>query len=568
MLTKTWLLYRIAKFFATRYRYNSHYRFTVPDNPKFMGPWEAAQLIPDGAVLGTSGLGGNQWASIMYRAIRELYQETGHPKNLTVVTIAGQGSRGLSPGSLEELGLPGLCTRLFTGHFETFKSILRLADAGQCDLQCLPQGVFAFLLDGQGRGEESLLTRTGVGTFIDPRVGRGTPVANPHGEQWVKVEGDQLRFRAPKITAAVFNAPAADLEGNIYVKNCAMIGESHEIAKAARRNNGVVIVNVGRIVEKGHAEVFLECDKVDAVVVYRKTPQAAMIKHFEYWPMFTTESDLTLEEGIARLNFVNHVLGYAPRRTEVDKALARLAASVFAENAPKGSLVNIGTGLPEEVCQVIREGGLFDDITLFAESGVVGGLPAPGVYFGTAVCPREIISSAAIFKRCYAGLDISILGMLQVDSEGNVNVSKRGEGIINYVGPGGFIDFSSIAKTVVFVGSWMVRPTICLKDGKLSIVSPGKPKFVEKVDEITFSGKQAVASGRKIFYVTNVGVFQLTPRGVELTQVASGIDIQKDILDATRMRIILPESGNVPVVGESIMTGRSFQLRLREAHAL
>ena len=276
---------------------------------------------------------------------------------------------------------------------------------------------------------------------------------------------------------------------------------------------------------------------------------------------------MALEEGIARLKFLNHVLGYTPRRTKVDNALARLAASVFAENAPKGSLVNVGTGLPEEVCRLICEGGLFDDITLFTESGVVGGLPAPGVFFGVAACPREIASSAAVFKRCYAGLDISILGMLQVDSEGNVNVSKRGDGAINYVGPGGFIDFSSIAKTVVFVSSWMVRPTISLKNGRLSIVSPGKAKFVDKVDEITFSGKQAVASGRKIFYVTNVGVFRLTPRGVELTRVAPGIDIQKDILDATRMRIVLPESGNVPVVEESIMTGRGFRLRLREASA-
>ncbi len=564
ILTKTWLLYRIAKFLVVRNFHNTRYRFTVPGNPKFMGVRDAITMIPDGAVIGVSGLGANQWASMPYFAIRELFQETGHPRDLTVVCIGGQGSRGRSPGSLEELGLPGLCTRFFTGHFETFKSILRLADAGQCELQCMPQGVLAFLLEAQGRGEDSILIKTGLGTFIDPNVGNGTPIGNPNGPQYVSAEDGKLRYRLPKVNVAIFNAPSADREGNIYVRHAAMIAESREIARAARRNGGIVIVNVGRMVEKGHGEIFMRPEEVDAIVYHRNTPQAGSVKHYEYWPHFTTESSISLDEGIAQIAFLNHVLGFTPRRTRVDKALARLGASVFAENARKGSLVNVGIGLPEEVCRVVCQGGLFGDITLFAESGVVGGLPAPGVFFGTAVCPKEIIPSVEIFRRCYTNLDISILGMLQLDSEGNVNVSKRGEGAINYVGPGGFIDFSSNAKTIVFVSSWMVRARMGFRDGELSIVEPGKPKFVEHVDEITFSGKQALASGRKVFYVTNVGVFRLTERGVELIRVVPGIDIQKDILNATKMRIVLPESGEVPLVDKRIMTGEGFTLRLQD----
>ena len=127
VLTKAWILYRIAKYLATRYRYDTHYEYLVPGNPKFMGARDAVRLIRDEDVVATSGLGANQWAIIMYWAMRELFQETGHPRDLTVISIGGQGARGRAPGSLEELGHEGLCTRFFTGHVETFKSILRLA---------------------------------------------------------------------------------------------------------------------------------------------------------------------------------------------------------------------------------------------------------------------------------------------------------------------------------------------------------------------------------------------------------------------------------------------------------
>ena len=563
VLTKAWILYRIAKYLATRYRYDTHYEYLVPGNPKFMGARDAVRLIRDEDVVATSGLGANQWAIIMYWAMRELFQETGHPRDLTVISIGGQGARGRAPGSLEELGHEGLCTRFFTGHVETFKSILRLADAGKCDLQCIPQGVMAYLIEGQGRGEESLLTSTGVGTFVDPRVGTGTPVCNPHGKQWVAVEGDKLRYSLPKINVAVFNVPAADREGNLYIKNAALIGESYEIAKAARKNNGIVIANVGLVVDKGYDSVFLPADAVDAVVVYRQTPQAGSIHHYEYWPAFTTNGTASIHESVARLKFMNHILGFTPRRSAVDNALARLAASTFAEHVRKGSLVNIGVGLPEEVCRLLYDGGLFEDVTFFSESGVLGGLPAPGVFFGTAVCPTKIMTSAQIFHLCYDKLDVSILGMLQADSEGNVNVSKRGEGAINYVGPGGFVDFSAAARTIIFVSSWMVRPQIRIDDDRIRIVRPGPCKFTDKVDEITFSGKQALATGKRVFYATNVGVFQLTPRGMELMRVAPGIDIQSDILNATRMKVVLPESGEVPLVDASIITGKGFKLHLR-----
>ncbi len=561
--TKARLVYHMIRWLITRNHYDTRYAFTLPENPKFVGPREAVKLIPDNAFVAVSGLGGNQWASILYRTMRELFQETGHPKNLSVVAIGGMGARGRAPGSIEELGLEGLCTRLFAGHTETFKSILRLADAGKAEVQCLPQGVLAFLIEAQGRGEQSLRTDTGVGTFLDPRVGQGTPVAGTGVDQWVTVEGDRLRYSLPPITTALFNAPAADHKGNIYVRHASMIAETAEIARAARRNGGLVIANVGEVVEEGYADVFLPAEAVDRIVVYPGTEQAAAVKHRRRWPLFTLESDVSVDEGIAQLKFINQVLGITPRRSPVDYALARLAASIFAEQVKANALVNIGTGLPEEVCRLLHESGASSQVRFFSESGVLGGLPAPGVFFGAGVCPDEMVSSAQIFHTCYEHLDASILGVLEFDPQGNVNVSRRGEGALHYVGPGGFIDFSTNAKCVFFVSSWMVGGQMRLENGRLTIVKPGKIKLVDRVREITFNGERALKSGRGIFYVTNVGVFKLTPGGLELVRVVPGIDVRRDILEPSNNAVKLPASGEPSLADASVMTGEGFTIRLK-----
>lgn len=562
VLTKARLLIHIARWRAGWYRQNTQFAVTVPGNPKFMGPRDAVrECIQDGDVIGISGLGGNQRVSMLYWGIRDVFLETGHPRDLTAVAIGGIGGRSRIPGTLEELGKEGLVTRFITGHMETFKSLLRLGDEGKVELQVLPQGLMALMIDGQSRGETTLEHTTGIGTFVDPRVGRGSPLANTD-EQLVTVVGDKLRYELPKITVGMFNAPAADRKGNIYMKNTAMIAESGELARAARANGGKVIVNVGMIVDEGYDEVFLPADDVDAIVVWKGTEQTGSIPHRRYWSMFTTQSDMPVVEAIERARFANVVLGITPRRKPIEHATARLAGSIFARNAEPGAFVNIGVGLPEEVCRLMLSAGITEQITLFTESGVIGGVPAPGVFFGAAACPERMVSSAQVFKKCYENLDVTILGVLQADSHGNVNVSKRGEGAINYVGPGGFIDLTTAANMVVFVSSWMAGGRITLEDGRVRIGERGKVKFVDQVDEITFNGQEALKTGKKVFYVTNVGTFHLTPRGMELVNVMPGVDVQRDIVEATSMKVVLPESGHVPVVSDEIVTGQGFRLQL------
>jgi propionate CoA-transferase len=427
-------------------------------------------------------------------------------------------------------------------------------------MQCIPQGIVALLMEAQSKGQDSVLTTSGVGTFIDPRVGNGTLLFSAKGAQFVSVEGDQLRYTMPKINVAMFGAPAADREGNIYLRHSSVIAETPEIVKAAKLNGGRVIINVGRVVEKGYANIDIPAESVDAIVYDPNCEQVISVKHKKYWPMLTTEPNMPVSEAIQRVRYINHLLKITPKRTAVDDALARLAATIVASHAAPGIMLNIGVGLPEEVCRVMDEAGMLKKVTVFTESGVIGGIPAPGVFFGAAVCPQKMVSSAEIFRICKQNLDIAVLGVIEADEKGNVNVSKRGDDPRNYVGPGGFIDITGAAKTIVFVTTWMAHAEIGIIDGKIKIIKPGTPKFVPAVSEITFSGEQAIKNGKNVYYVTNVGVFQLTPKGLKLISVMPGIDVERDILGVTKAKIIMPESGQIPMADPAVVTGRDFKL--------
>jgi propionate CoA-transferase len=561
LLTRSSLLAQLGAWRASWALRQTRFGPRVEGNPRFMSARDAADLVPDGAVVMTSGLGGNALPSLLYAGLREAFEETGHPRDLTLVATGGTGARGLAPGTLEDVAVEGLCTRFIAGHLETYRAVLALADAGALELQCLPQGTLALLVEAQGRGERSLASRVGVGTFMDPRRGRGTPVIDPRAPQLVTVDGDQLRYRLPPVDVALFNLPAADRDGNLYARNAAVIAEAREAARAARRNGGVVIANVGLLVEPGRDEVFLAAGEVDAIVLHPATEQTLSVPHRHHWPVLVPgAAAAAAEDGLARLQFMSWVMGATPRRSEVDGGVARLAAWVLARHGHPGMSVNVGVGLPEEVCRVLHEAGLASQLELFTEGGVVGGVPAPGPFFGAAVCPTAVLSSAEVFRRCRAGLDATVLGFVQVDGAGDVNASRRGPGAAGYVGPGGSMDLAAAASTIVFVGSWLAHGRARVRRGELVLGRGGAPKLVEAVDEVTFSAAEALRAGKRVFYCTTAGAFQLTRRGLELLCLMPGIDLRRDLLDRTRAPIVLPASGEVPVVDRAVLTGAGFRL--------
>ncbi len=564
-LTRMKLFAHVMRWRMTWEKYDLHYPSPVKDNPKFMTAWEAVKLIPDGAVLGTSGMSGNQRFSLMCWAIRDRFLKEGHPRNLTLVNIGGQGGRGKLPGTLEELALEGLTKCLFVSHTETFKKHLKLAQEGKMEVQCTLFAALTFALRAQGEGKEFIIYDTGAGTFVDPRTGTGTRVCPENAPQYVEVtEGGRFKYWLPPVDTAVFSAPAADRKGNIYFKNSSFIGESFSLPKAVRQHGGRTIVNVGLIVDEGYDKEYLPADMVDAVVYWPETEQTITIKHRNYWDCFTPQSTMPIDEGLARTRYINDILKVTSVRIPADDALARLATRVFADHAHKGDHVDIGVGHPEQVARLLHESGVMKSLDMINESGAFGGVSAPGVFFGAAINPDKIVPSVQAFDRMYNRLDWVILGALEVDSYGNVNVSRRGDGPVNHVGPGGFIDLCECASNILFCCSWGDGAEVEVQGNKVNILKPGNIKFVDKVLEITFNGQEGLRKGKNIFYITHIGAFELTARGMELIYIMPGVNLQRDILEPCSMNIVMPVTGAPTVVGADIVTGKNFRFELQE----
>ncbi len=549
---------QIATFLATQNRFNLTYHPGGLDRELFITAAEAARLVPKGSTVISVGMAGHARCSVLFRAIREGFLKEQAPSGLTWLTVSAQGGRGKAPGTVEEIGVPGLITEYISGHVETTRKQLELGENKDIEIHIMPQGEITSILNTQASGNCTCISETGIGTFLDPESGGGTAVTPHSRKSYVKRVGDLLEYSLPQIDVALFNAPYADREGNIYFKHASAITEIKEAALAAYYSSGKVIATVSEIIEKDESSISLSSDFLSHIVVNPGNEQTATIKQKKYWPMFTEGASEDMAESIAKIKKINSITSYSPKRGPVESTLARMAASLFVKVAKKGDLVNLGIGLPEEVGRLVYEGGLFNDMTFSSETGVYGGLPASGLFFGGSINPQKMYSSAWIFNHYKTNLDITVLGLLQVDSKGNVNVSKRGEGVKNYVGPGGFMNIAASAKTIIFIGSWMAKAEFTLEDGKLTLVKKGIPKFVDELYEVTFNAQDALKKGKIVYYVTTVGIFKLTEKGPELIQVMPGIDVQRDILDASTATIQV--SDKLETVSESLATGKNYKL--------
>lgn len=564
LLDRAALLAHIVRWRLTWSRRDTAHVPLEPLPKKFKSARAAVDMIPDGACVISCGIGSSARCSIFFWALRERYEQSASPKNLTWISIAGQGGRGRVPGTVEEVGLEGLVTCYIAGHTETAKSMLRLADAGKLELHTLPQGEMTQVLDAQARGEQSTRSRTGVGSFLDTRVGRGSPVTPDAKQQFAQADGDEIIYSLPAVDVALFSAPYADRDGNIYFQNAATITENVEAARAARRNGGLAMVAVSALIDNDETSIGLRADEVDVIVINPHNEQTGSVPQHRYWRMFTAGANVNEREAIARLWFINKTLGITPRRSAIDHALARLGAKIFAENVVAGATVNIGVGLAEEVCRVLCESSSRKDITFTTESGPYGGLPSPGIFFGAAINPQRLESSAWMFRHYRDHLDAAMLGFLQLDSDGNTNLSNRGPRILDYVGPGGAPSIIESADTVLFIGKWMLGAKVSIQGETLRLDKPGEPKVIERVDEITFNGRVGLARGKAIFYVTDLAVLELTNDGLTLRAVMPGIDIERDLLANTSARIIVPVDPAPVTVPAAVVTGKDFSLTWAE----
>lgn len=518
---------------------------------KVVSSSDAVKFIKDGDMVAISGSGGSGSCEAILKAIMDSFLQTGHPCNLGVTC-------GISPGNLTEdevgmnmLAKPGLVGKAICAHLGMGKIFGNAIGNNQFPAFAVPLGVMNHLYRAIAGAEIGVLTHIGLNTFADPRLDgcRANEKAKelPDIVELVTIDKKEvLLYKSFPINVAIIKATFADEDGNISLEHEGVIGEQYNMAIAAHNSGGIVIAQVEKVVPKGSLKArnaIIHSSYVDFVVVAEPDYSLGEYNMPKYRPEVTGDTKVALES--------------VPIRPLDNRKICGRRAAMELKY---GDVINLGVGMPDSVSNVAIEEGFSEDIYLSVETGPTGGVPIGGVAFGGSINPDSVVSTASQFDAYNGGsLNMAILGLAEVDKDGNVNVSKFGTRV---TGPGGFINITQCTKKVVFIGTFT---TIGLeeeiKNGKLIINTEGKKKkFVKKVEQVTFSAKQARINGQEILYVTERGVFKLDSEGITLIEVAPGIDVNKDILNQMEFRPNI--SDDLKLMDERIFKDAKMNLKI------
>ena len=493
---------------------------------------EIAARVPDGATVALAASGIFLEPDAILAALERRFLQTGHPCGLTVIHALGIGD-GAGSG-LGRLAHEGMVRRVIGGHWSWSPAMQALAAENLVEAYTLPGGVIALLLREIGAGRPGLITRIGLDTFADPRRGGGRANAAATGDlvELIDLDGREwLRYRPLPVDVAIIRASAADPAGNLTLRDEPCNLDVLAAAMAARASGGQVLAQVRRRLDGPIRPARLA--QVPGVLVdaLHLAPEARDTYLPAHDPRVTGaapppdagEEDAASPEAPAGPALLRHIIA------------ARALREIPDENARRAS-VNFGFGIPGGIPALAAAAGV--RYWGSVEQGIHNGALFDGPMFGAARDAEAILPSPDQFDfYSGGGIDIAFLGMGEMDGAGNVNVSRMGGRL---VGPGGFVDITQTARTVVFCGAFEAKGLELARDaeGRLSIVTPGQiPKLVAEVGHVTFSGPQARRNGQRVLYITERAVFRLgAETGVELVELMPGIDLQRDVLG--RMRFV------------------------------
>lgn len=497
---------------------------------KIVSPHTIANIITDHSTVALTGFGGMGQCDAILKEIRNRFFQSGHPKGLTIFHAAGQSDR---TNGLEYIAYETLISRIIGGHWGLAPKMRALIEENRVEAFCLPQGQLTHLFRTMANGLPGHFSPIGLGTFVDPRWEGGkfnekAKQSEDHPVQLLSIKGEEyLFYQQVPIDFVLIRATSIDEYGNVSTEEEPLKLELLSAAQSAKANGGTVIVQVKYQVKGGtmHPKnVTIPGYLVDyAVVVEHPEQDHRQVPSSTYDPKYS--GDLRVPIGKSEALPLN-----------IRKVIGRRAI----QELTKGSVINLGIGIPGDVMGPISaEEGRLEEMIFTVESGVVGGVPVGKNEFGVTINADAILDHASQFDHYHgSGVDISYMGAAEIDSYGNVNVSKFGGRMI---GCGGFMDVTQPAKKVVFCTTFTNGGLeVAIQDGNIQVLREGKnPKFVEHVEQITFSGIMASTEQKKVIYVTERAVFQLSPEGLILMEIAPGVDLERDILQQMEFSPIL-----------------------------
>lgn len=500
----------------------------------FVNAQEAAALVNDGDTVAISGNGaGMVSAEAIFAALEQRFLGTGHPRDLTLVHSLGLGDRNAL--GTNRFAHEGMLRKIIAAHFTWSPKIQQLIRDEKIEAYCFPGGVVQQLLREIGAGRPGLFTHSGLGTFVDPRHD-GARCNQRSSEELVElmhIDGQEiLRYKPFKVDVAIVRGTYADTRGNISPEEEPIDMDIHTVALAAHNSGGRVLAQVRQVVEAG--ALHPRSVRIPGIIVN------AIVEDSQQEQFYELAYDPTICG--ARRAHLGRMTAAIP-----DKLERRIIARRAALELRNGASLNFGFGIPGGIFGVIAEQGTSDELWMSVEQGVHNGRMLDDRLFGAARNPEVIISSIDQFDYYSGGgIDITFLGMGEADRIGNVNVSHLAG---NLIGPGGFMEIAQNAKKVVFCGTFDAQGSkVSWAHGALQVVQAGKVrKFVDHVERITFSADYARKRGQDVLYITERAVFRLVSEGLELIEVAPGIEIERDILPYMDFRPAISAVGSMPL---------------------
>lgn len=486
----------------------------------FISAAQAAELIKNDSVVGVSGFGGWLGADLIFAELKKRFMSTGAPSGLSVFG-------GILPGNLTEaecgmnyLAQSEMVREVIAAHVGMPSKFGKLISQNSVSAFALPLGLVPRLLSAAAGKRPGVLSKIGLETFIDPRVEGGAlnDAAKRTGKsvcKLISMDGEEyLFYPAIHPDVCILRVSTADKNGSLSAACDPITAEQLEMAMAVKANGGIVIAQADRITDKLlPREILIHSSLVDYIVTdeTHSCPPGYACPTYrpELWGQGKSEAKFA---ALSELN--------------VRKICGRRAAFELKS----GDIVNLGIGIPDTVAAVAAEEGLYSKLLLSLESGPLGGVPVGGVAFGASENPEVIYRLSDNFNFYDGGgLNIAFLGAGEIDEKGNVNVSKFGT---KTTGPGGFINIVQNTPVVCFMCTFTASGLkASAENGKLTIIREGsEKKFRKTVGQVTFSGSYAAKNGQKILYITERAVFELKDGGLMLTEIAPGIDLEKDIL--------------------------------------